>query len=146
MRQIVMALSTEGGRSKINGSSKILLSDGGCRFATGARRGSDGGPRVARADTRLTLSTAPALSLVPPQFSHDWTRVFVSGGAGFIGSHLVTWLLRQDQISRVVIFDNFTSGKRSYIDESAKDPRVEVINADLKDVGAVTAAMAGCDT
>jgi len=94
----------------------------------------------------LTLDSAPALSVVPANFLHGWKRVFVSGGAGFIGSHLVASLLKDSEIERVVIFDNFTSGQLSFVKESTGDPRVEVIEADLKDVGAVASAMAGCDT
>jgi UDP-glucose 4-epimerase len=86
------------------------------------------------------------LSVVPANFPHAWTRVFVSGGAGFIGSHLIASLLKEGGIERVVIFDNFTSGQLSYIKESANDPRIEVVEADLKELGAVTSAMAGCDT
>jgi UDP-glucose 4-epimerase len=88
----------------------------------------------------------PALSLVPPNAPHQWKRVFVSGGAGFIGSHLLASLLREGGIERVVIFDNFSSGQPSYIKESADDPRVEVVRADLRELSAVTSAMAGCDT
>lgn len=94
----------------------------------------------------MTLGSAPALSVVPTKFFHGWKRAFVSGGAGFIGSHLVASLLKDDDIERVVIFDNFSSGQLSYIKESANDRRVEVVEADLKDVGAVASAMAGCDT
>lgn len=86
------------------------------------------------------------MSLVPADFPHAWKRVFVSGGAGFIGSHLVASLLRGNGIERVVIFDNFSSGQLSHVKESAADPRVEVVKADLKDLGAVTSAMTGCDT
>jgi UDP-glucose 4-epimerase len=94
----------------------------------------------------LTLVSAPALSVVPVNFIHGRKRVFVSGGAGFIGSHLVASLLKESDTERVVIFDNFTSGQLSYIKESTNDPRVEVVEADLKDVGAVASAMVGCDT
>jgi len=86
------------------------------------------------------------LSVVPADFNSKWKRVFVSGGAGFIGSHLVRALLEEAETERVVIFDNFTSGQRSYLEGVAKDARVKVIEADLKEVSAVTSAMAGCDT
>ncbi len=72
--------------------------------------------------------------------------MFVSGGAGFIGSHLLASLLKTSGVERVVIFDNFSSGQLSYLKESAGDPRVEVVKADLKELSAVTSAMAGCDT
>src|SRR5205814_9862797 len=82
-------------------------------------------------------------SLVPANFPQGGKRVFVSGGAGFIGSHLVASLLKEEEIERVVIFDNFTSGQLSFINKSADDSRVEVARADLKDLGAVASAMHG---
>jgi UDP-glucose 4-epimerase len=88
----------------------------------------------------------PALSLVPADFSPGWKRVFVSGGAGFIGSSLVRSLLQDAATQRVVIFDNFSSGRLTHIEGSAHDPRVEIVRGDLKQPDAVTAAMTGCDT
>jgi UDP-glucose 4-epimerase len=73
------------------------------------------------------------------------SRIFISGGAGFIGSHLVRRLLKDSGIERVVVFDNFTSGQRSYLAELTNDRRLEVVRADLKDLSAVQSAMAGCD-
>jgi UDP-glucose 4-epimerase len=81
-----------------------------------------------------------------PSGDVSWRAVFISGGAGFIGSHLVRSLLMEPKVERVVIFDNFSSGQVSYIGESRNDPRIEVVEADLKDAKAVTGAMAGCDT
>lgn len=45
-----------------------------------------------------------------------------------------------------MIFDNLSSGRSSYIQDGANDDRVKVVEADLKDITAVTSAMAGCDT
>ena len=73
-------------------------------------------------------------------------RVFVSGGAGFIGSHLVASLLKEAGIERIVVFDNFTSGNLACLKESVNDSRLEVVRADLKELSAVSSAMAGCDT
>ena len=72
--------------------------------------------------------------------------VFVSGGAGFIGSHLTRRLLALPSVRRVVIFDNFSSGQESYLAGLLDDPRLVVARGDLKDLPAVKAAMAGCDT
>lgn len=55
-------------------------------------------------------------------------------------------LLARAETERIVIFDNFTSGRKSYVAKPADDPRVEVVTADLKELGAVSRAMKGCDT
>ena len=73
-------------------------------------------------------------------------RVFVSGGAGFIGSHLVARLLSRSEIREVVVFDNFSSGTRAHLAASAADPRLRITEGDLKDLEAVKRAMRGADT
>jgi UDP-glucose 4-epimerase len=80
------------------------------------------------------------------RYSPGWSRVFVSGGAGFIGSHLGRQLVKDPRVQRIVIFDNFSSGQLSHLEEISTDPRLEIVKADLKELSAVTAAMAGCDT
>ncbi len=95
---------------------------------------------------QLTLTRAPALSVVSVTSVRQGKRFFVSGGAGFIGSHVVSSLLKDEETERVLVFDNLSSGRRSYLGESESDPRLEVIEADLKNRSAVTSALAGCDT
>ena len=73
-------------------------------------------------------------------------KAFVTGGAGFIGSHLVGRLLKSEGTERVVVYDNFTSGQQSYLQDLTRDGRLSVVEADLKDAGRVREAMAGCDT
>ena len=80
------------------------------------------------------------------RYSPGWSNVFVSGGAGFIGLHLVRWLLKDPRVERIVIFDNFSSRQLSHLKEVPDDPLLTVVNADLKERSAVTSAMAGCDT
>ena len=74
------------------------------------------------------------------------TDVFVSGGAGFIGSHLVRRLLALAEVRRVVVFDNFSSGHEWYLSHVRPDARLNVVRGDLKNFNAVKEAMAGCDT
>lgn len=73
-------------------------------------------------------------------------KYFISGGAGFIGNHLVRRLLARPDTRRVVVFDNFSSGQESYLGDLNNDARFAVVRADLKDKEAVTSAMRGCDT
>ncbi len=71
-------------------------------------------------------------------------RSFVAGGAGFIGSHLTHEILRRPD-EEVVVFDNFASGEISYLDGLLDDPRLQVIEADLRDIEKVIEAMHGAD-
>jgi UDP-glucose 4-epimerase len=57
--------------------------------------------------------------------------VVVTGGAGFIGSHTVEQLLRQD--CRVAVVDDFSTGKRSNLGTVRDHERLTVIEADVSD-------------
>ncbi len=65
----------------------------------------------------------------------------VTGGAGFIGSHLAEALLARGH--RVRVLDNFSTGRRDNV--AAWRGRVEVIEADLADRDAVRAAVRGAE-
>ena len=77
--------------------------------------------------------------------SPSYESVFISGGAGFIGNHLTRRLLARDDVRRVVIYDNFSSGLDAYLSDLKSDARLEIVRADLKDKDAVTTAMRGCE-
>lgn len=66
-------------------------------------------------------------------------NVLVTGGAGFIGSHLVTRLVRDGHSVRVL--DNLTTGKRENLAEVAGDVDLHV--GDIRDEGAVARAAEG---
>jgi UDP-glucose 4-epimerase len=70
--------------------------------------------------------------------------VLVTGGAGFIGMHVVPMLL--DRGYRVRIFDNMFRGDRDKVAELVATGNVELIDQDVRYGGAVHAAMKGCES
>jgi UDP-glucose 4-epimerase len=67
-------------------------------------------------------------------------RVLVVGGAGFIGSHVVARLLATEGVGEVVVFDNLSSGSRDRLPTLGSDDRLELVEGDVKDLDALTAA------
>lgn len=74
------------------------------------------------------------------------SRVLVIGGAGFIGSNVVSQLL-ETQVKEVIIYDNFVRGKNANIEESLKDPRCSVFpyGGDVREIDVLDKAMEGVD-
>lgn len=72
------------------------------------------------------------------------TRVFVAGGAGFIGSHLVEALLQRPD-AEVVVYDNLTSGTESRLAGVAGDEHLRLIVDDIEAYDHLAAAMQGCE-
>jgi nucleoside-diphosphate-sugar epimerase len=69
-------------------------------------------------------------------------RILITGGAGFIGSHLVERLAAGNQ---VVVYDNL---RRNALAEAGLDrhPNVQLVVGDVLDADGVRRALAGCDT
>ena len=70
-------------------------------------------------------------------------KAFVTGCAGFIGSHLTDRLLAQGW--SVVGFDNFSTGQRRFLEAAARNPRFHLAQGDLLQRPALEAAMRGAD-
>ena len=67
----------------------------------------------------------------------------VTGGAGFIGSHLVDALVEAGQKVRVLV--NFSSGKVEFLSHREDSEGVEIFRADLLDMDAVKKSMQGVE-
>ena len=74
------------------------------------------------------------------------SNILVIGGAGFIGSQVVSELLKTD-VGKVIIYDNFARGKPEYVVEALKDSRCTVWphGGDIRDIDLLNDAMSGMD-
>ena len=70
-------------------------------------------------------------------------KYLVTGGAGFIGSNIVSELLKQRQ--QVVVLDNFATGKRENILLLMKNENLTMIEGDLRSFHIVRSAVKGVD-
>ena len=68
-------------------------------------------------------------------------RALVTGGAGFIGHHLVRSLLTRGH--EVVVLDDFSTGLQERLDPYREQARI--IEGSILDAEATTAAMEGCE-
>ena len=70
-------------------------------------------------------------------------NVMIVGGAGFVGSHFVDTLMSDLDVTKVTVYDNFSSGKRWHLERWSSDPRLNVIEADVRDSQLLTTSMTG---
>ena len=71
-------------------------------------------------------------------FGGDLMKYLVTGGAGFIGSHVVDKLLEKGE--EVVILDNMASGKEEYVSD-----KVQFVHGDIMDEDCLAKTMKGID-
>jgi UDP-glucose 4-epimerase len=70
-------------------------------------------------------------------------RIFITGGAGFIGSHFTDRLLADSRVRRLTLYDNFSSGREWHIELHLDDPRFDVVRGDLLDEDTLRTAIEG---
>ncbi len=70
-------------------------------------------------------------------------RILVTGGAGFIGSHMVDRLMSEGH--EVVVYDNLSSGKREFVEHHMGKENFRFVHADLLDFETLNREMKGVD-
>ena len=72
-------------------------------------------------------------------------KIFVTGGAGFIGSNFIRHVLALNKGHRIVNFDRLTyAGNLANLESVADNPNYSFVKGDICDAAAVEAAMKGC--
>ena len=73
-------------------------------------------------------------------------KFVVIGGAGLIGSHTIDLLVKED-VSEIVVYDNFVRGRTENLSDALKDPRVSIydIGGDITQTDILESALHGAD-
>ena len=77
-----------------------------------------------------------------PRF--DGARVFITGGAGFIGSHIADQMIAAGA-AEIVVLDDFVRGRRENLAEASAAGNVRIVEGDVRDADLVDSLTAGCD-
>lgn len=69
--------------------------------------------------------------------------ILVTGGCGLVGSTTIDLLLRDFSPARIVILDNLVRGTLANVEQALKDPRVSLVQGDIRDVETMLSVMQG---
>jgi UDP-glucose 4-epimerase len=73
------------------------------------------------------------------------SNILVTGGCGLVGSTTIDILLREHSPERIMILDNLSRGTLENVQEALKDPRVELVEGDIRDAKLVAEQTRGMD-
>ena len=72
-------------------------------------------------------------------------KVLITGGAGFIGSHLTDHLLLIKKIRKIVVIDNLEDGSRKNLKHALNSKKVSLIKADIRNYKKIEKFFKNCD-
>lgn len=72
-------------------------------------------------------------------------RILITGGAGFIGSHIADQLLAREDVREVVLLDNMLRGSRRNVERALQSGRARLVEGDIRDRGLLDELLAGTD-
>lgn len=70
-------------------------------------------------------------------------KYLITGGAGFIGSHITDRILERGD--EVIVYDNFSTGRKLFIEHNLKNKKFKIIRGDVLDTKKLSKAMKGVD-
>ena len=81
---------------------------------------------------------------MPNVITLSGVRALITGGAGFIGSHIADGLVRAGA-RKIIVFDDMSRGRLANLDEALSSGRVTLVQHDIRDRAEIARAMEGVD-
>jgi UDP-glucose 4-epimerase len=73
------------------------------------------------------------------------SRILVTGGAGFVGSHIADRLIAEEGVAEVVLLDNLLRGSRQNVAPAVATGRARLVEGDIRDRALLDRLFAGVD-
>src|SRR5512143_4149459 len=73
------------------------------------------------------------------------SRILITGGAGFVGSHIADLLVAEEGAREVVLLDNLLRGSRRNIQDALSSGRARLVEGDIRDRALLDELAAGVD-
>ena len=73
------------------------------------------------------------------------SRILITGGAGFIGSHIADLLIEQEGVRELILLDNMLRGSRRNIERTLASGRTQLVEGDIRDRALVDRLVSGVD-
>lgn len=73
------------------------------------------------------------------------SRILITGGAGFVGSHIADQLIANEGVREVVLLDNLLRGSHRNIEDALRSGRARLVEGDIRDRALVDEQIAGVD-
>jgi UDP-glucose 4-epimerase len=73
------------------------------------------------------------------------SRVLITGGAGFIGSHIADQLLERERVGEVILLDNLLRGSPTNVEAALATGRARLVEGDIRDRALLDRLLAGVD-
>ena len=73
------------------------------------------------------------------------SRILITGGAGFVGSHIADQLIAHDGVREVILFDNLLRGSRRNVEDALRSGRARLVEGDIRNRALLDEHLAGVD-
>jgi UDP-glucose 4-epimerase len=79
------------------------------------------------------------------QASLEGSRILITGGAGFVGSHITDELIEREGVREVILLDNLLRGSRRNVQDALGTGRVRLVEGDIRDCALLDRLLPGVD-
>jgi len=73
------------------------------------------------------------------------SRILITGGAGFVGSHIADQLIAREGVGEVVLLDNMLRGSRRNVEDALRSGRARLVEGDIRDRALLDQLFPGTD-